>query len=159
MENKYPWVIPKTGLVDNFDAVHRSVLSTARKLGRNPGWREIYEDQLKEIVGRKLAKEVSLQELSNGKQRGGKTYWTSHLTSLNPASKSSPIRTVFNSSQTYKGQSLNSSWMLGPDMTGDLCGILMRFREEQIRYFRTTRLVMSNKPSANCSQIALRETP
>ena len=30
--------------------------------------------------------------------------------------------------------------------------------EEQIRYFRMTRLVMGNKPSANCSQIALRES-
>ena len=111
----------------------------------------------------------------------------------NPASKSSPIRTVFNSSQVYKGHSLNNSWELGPDMTGDLCGILNRFREdlvgaqgdvakmyynvrvveeeemmqlfmwrfqgeEKIRFFAMTRLVMGNKPSANASQIALRET-
>ena len=34
----------------------------------------------------------------------------------------------------------------------------MRFREEQIRSFRTTRPVIGNKPLANCSQIALRET-
>ena len=111
---------------------------------------------------------------------------------LNPASKSSPIRTVFNSSQVYKGYSLNSSWELGPDVTGNMHGILMRFREgvvgaqgdvrkmyynirvtreeefmqlfvwkfqgeEKIRTFAMTRLVMGNKPSANSSQVALKE--
>ena len=190
---KYPWVIPKTDLEDNYAAVHGVMMSTARKLNKNPDWRKIYEDQLKDLVSRNFAKEVSSQELNNWKQKGGKTYWISHLMALNPASKSTPIRTCFNSSQVYKGHSLNSSWMLGPDMTGDLCGILMRFREdivgaqgdvakmyynvrveeeeqymqlfmwrfegeEQIRYFRMTRLVMGNKPSANCSQIALRES-
>ena len=112
---------------------------------------------------------------------------------LNPSSKSTPIRCVFNSSQKYRGYSLNSSWDLGPDMTGNLHGILMRFREnliaaqgdikkmyyavrvtkeeemmqlyiwkftgeDNIRIFAMSRLVMGNKPSANCSQIALKET-
>ena len=116
-----------------------------------------------------------------------------HQMVLNPSSTSTPIRTVFNSSQVYKGFSLNSSWDLGPDMTGNLQGILMRFREnikgaqgdikkmyynvrvtkkeefmqlyiwkfkgeEKIRTFAMTRLAMGNKPSANCSQIALKET-
>ena len=112
---------------------------------------------------------------------------------LNPGSLTTPIRTVFNSSQVYKGYSLNSSWELGPEMTGSLHGILLRFREDlvaaqgdvkkmyyqvritpeeqmmqlyiwkftgedKIRVFAMTRLVMGNKPSANCAQIALRET-
>ena len=42
------------------------------------------------------------------------------------------IRTVFNSSQTYKGYSLNSSLDLGPDMTGSLHGIFLRFRENLV---------------------------
>ena len=189
----YPWLIPKTDLEDNYDAVHGVMMSTTRKLNKTPEWRGIYEGQLKDLVSRGFAKEVSSQEISDWKQNGGKSYWISHLMALNPSSKSTPIRTCFNSSQVYKGHSLNSSWMLGPDMTGDLCGILMRFREdvvgaagdvakmyynvrveleeqymqlfmwrfegeEQIRYFRMTRLVMGNKPSANCSQIALRES-
>ena len=93
---KYPWVIPKTDLEDNYAAVHGVMTSTARKLNKNPDWRKIYEDQLKDLVIRNFAKEVSIQELNDWKQRGGKTYWISHLMALNPASKSTPIRTCFN---------------------------------------------------------------
>ena len=190
---KYPWTIPKTDLKDNREAVHGVMLSTIKKLNKDPSWRDIYEGQLKELVDRKFAREISNKELEDWKLKGKKSYWIAHQMALNPASKSSPIRTVFNSSQIYKGHSLNSSWELGPDMTGDLCGILMRFREdlvgaqgdvakmyynvrvteeeqfmqlfmwrfkgeEEIRIFAMTRLVMGNKPSANSSQIALRET-
>ena len=112
---------------------------------------------------------------------------------LDEGNKSSPVRCVFNSSQVFKGYSLNNSWELGPDMTGSLNGILVRFREgvvaaqgdirkmyyairvkkeeemmqlwlwkfagdDKLRIFAMKRLVMGNRPSANVSQIALKET-
>ena len=48
---------------------------------------------------------------------------------LNPSSKTTPVRVVFNSSQTYKGYSLNSSIDLGPDIMSNLQAVLLRFRE------------------------------
>ena len=44
-------------------------------------------------------------------------------------SKTTPVRVVFNSSQTYKGYSLNSSIDLGPDIMSNLQAVLLRFRE------------------------------
>ena len=190
---KYPWKIPREELVDNKEAVLGVMRSTERKLSKDPAWRSIYEQQLKDLLANKFAREVSEEELNSWVSGGKKCYYISHQMALNPASKSSPIRTVFNSSQVYKGYSLNSSWELGPDVTGSLNGILIRFREKvigaqgdvrkmyyccrvtkeeefmqlflwkfegetKIRTFAMTRLVMGNRPSANASQIALRET-
>lgn len=189
----YPWKIPKEELIDNKPAVMGMMKATERKLSKDKEWRDIYEQQLRDLVTNKFAREVSDEELRAWQDGGNKSYYISHQMALNPASKSTPIRTVFNSSQVYKGYSLNSSWELGPDVTGNMHGILMRFREglvgaqgdvkkmyynirvteeeeymqlfiwkfrgeDKIRTFAMTRLVMGNKPSANCSQVALKET-
>jgi len=190
---RYPWNIPKEDLVDNYAAVLGVMNSTARKLDKDPSWRKIYEEQLLDLTRNKFSREISKDELRQWVLSGNKIYYMAHQMVVNPASTSTPIRTVFNSSQVYKGYSLNSSWDLGPDMTNSLHGILMRFREDLlgaqgdirkmyygvrvtkeeefmqlyiwrfkgeqvIRIFAMTRLVMGNKPSANCSQIALKET-
>ena len=42
------------------------------------------------------------------------------------------IRGVFDSSATFKGVSLNSVMMTGPDLTNSLLGILLRFRKDKI---------------------------
>ena len=128
----YPWRIPCEDLVDKKQAVLGVMRATERKLTKDPAWRALYEQQLKDLVANKFAEETSEAELEAWKEKGGKTYWIAHQMALNPASKSSPIRTVFNSSQMYKGYSLNSSWDLGPDVTGNLHGILLRFRENII---------------------------
>ena len=51
---------------------------------------------------------------------------------LNPSSKSTPVRVVFNSSQRFRGFSLNTSWELGPDVFNSLHGILLRFRKDYV---------------------------
>ena len=190
---KYPWNIPKEELINNYEAVLGVMNSTVRKLDKDPSWRVIYEEQLHDLTHNGFSREISESELSQWVQGGNKIYYIAHQMVVNPANTSTPIRTVFNSSQVYRGYSLNSSWDLGPDMTNSLHGILLRFREnlvgaqgdirkmyygvrvtkdeefmqlyiwrfkgeQKIRVFAMTRLVMGNKPSANCSQIALKET-
>ena len=189
----YPWSVPKEDLIDNLPAVTAIMHSTMRKLDKDPNWREIYESQLKDLINNKFAREVTEAEFADWKEKGGLTYWIPHQMVINPASKSTPIRTVFNNSLVHQGWSFNSAVDLGPDMTNNLHGTLMRFREDVIggqgdvrkmyynirvtreeefmqmwmwhfkgeskpRMFCMTRLVMGSKPSANCSQMALRET-
>ena len=55
-----------------------------------------------------------------------------HQMALNPASKSTPVRTVFNNSQMFRGFSLNSSWALGPYIMNGLHAVLLRFREDVV---------------------------
>ena len=189
----YPWVVPREDLPNNRPAVLGVMNTTARKLDKDPTWRQTYEQQLRDLIDKGFAKEVSEQELDDWTRGGGKTHYIAHQMVIDESNKTSPIRCVFNSSQRYKGHSLNSSWALGPDMTGELNSILLRFREglvaaqgdvrkmyyairveevermmqlwvwkfaneDKVRVFSMTRLVMGNKPSANVSQIALKET-
>ena len=70
--------------------------------------------------------------LSDWIKNGGKTYYIAHQVALNPTSKTTPVQVVFNSSQKYKGYSLNSCWSLGPDVMNRLHGVLMRFRKNYV---------------------------
>ena len=60
-------------------------------------------------------------------------FYISHLAVVNPHSNSTPVRIVFNSSQTHKGVSLNACLAKGPDSyMNNLVGILLRWREERV---------------------------
>ena len=191
--SSYPWTVPREDLGNNYPAVLGVMKATAKKLNKDMLWRQQYEQQLQTLVDLKFAEEVSPGIVKNWVENGGKTYYIAHQMVIDDGNKTSPIRCVFNSSQMFQGHSLNGSWELGPDMTGSLNAILLRFREtllaaqgdvrkmyyavrvplveqmmqlfiwqfegeSNIRVFRMKRLVMGNKPSANISQIALKET-
>ena len=93
-----PWNIDKETLVDNKAAVLGVMNSTKRKLDKDPTWKEVYETQLRDLIKKGFAREVLDEEIVNWKKNGGKVYYISHQVALNPASKSTPVRVVFNSS-------------------------------------------------------------
>ena len=127
----YPWTIPKGELVENKPAVLGVMNATAKKLDKDQNWRAVYETQLRDLVNRGFAREVEEEEIRDHKKNGGKVYYIAHQMALNPASKSTPVRTVFNCSQMFRGYSLNSSMALGPEHgLNSLHGVLLRFREE-----------------------------
>ena len=106
----YPWNVDRNQLINNKSAVLGVMNSTKRKLRKDPVWEEVYETQLKDLISRGVAKEVSDDDLADWIKKGGKTYYIAHQMALNPASKKTPVRVVFNSSQIFKGHSLNTSW-------------------------------------------------
>ena len=129
----YPWITPKDELVENKPAVLGVLNATAKKLEKDPTWREVYESQLRDLVSRGFAREVEEEEILEHKKKGGKIYYIAHQMALNPGSKTTPVRTVFNCSQVFKGYSLNSSMALGPEHgLNSLHGVLMRFREDEV---------------------------
>ena len=126
---KYPWNIDRHKLIDNLPAVLGVMQATKRKLKKDPLWEQVYESQLKELIDKGFAREISEEEIEQWKAKGNKCYYIAHQMALNPSSKTTPVRVVFNSSQTYKGYSLNSSIDLGPDIMSNLQAVLLRFRE------------------------------
>ena len=128
----YPWEKPRESMPDNYAAVLGVMDSTSRKLDRNPSWRKTYESQLLDLEERGYAREISNDELETWKKERKKIYYIAHQMVVNPDNKTTPIRTVFNSSQVYKGHSLNTSWSLGPDVISELQGVLLRFRESRV---------------------------
>ena len=129
---KQPWKVSKETLVDNKPAVLRVINSTKAKLNRKPDWRAVYEKQLKDLLDRGFAREVPEKELQDWICKGGKMYYIAYQVALNPTSKTTPVCVVFNSSQKYKGHSLNSSWSLGPNVMNSLHGFLMKFRRNYV---------------------------
>ena len=81
------------------------------------------------MVERKVARKLTQQEILDWK---GPSF-ISHLAVVNPKFSSTPVRIVLNSSQVYKGVSLNSFLPRGPDSyMNNLIGILLRWREEAV---------------------------
>ena len=111
---KQPWIKDRETLIDNRAAVLGVMNSTMRKLSKNPKWREIYKRQLLDLLERGFAREVSEKGFADWMSSGRKIYYISHQMVVNPSSKSTPVRVVYNSSLSWKGQSLNTSWSEGP---------------------------------------------
>ena len=131
-QTSYPWIVDKHKLEDNLPAVMGVMRATKRKLAKDPSWESVYEMQLRDLISRGVAKEIPDEDLESWKAAGGKCYYIAHQMALNPCSKTTPVRVVFNSSQVYKGYSLNSCLELGPDIMSNLHGVLIRFRKDVV---------------------------
>ena len=83
------------------------------------------------MLERRAARNVSEEEL---KAYTGPKFYISHHDVLRPDSSSTPLRIVFNSSAKINGVSLNGCLAKGPSLLNNLCGILLRFRQEQFAF-------------------------
>lgn len=122
---KYPWTEDLTSLPNNRKAVEATFLRTEKQLTKEPEWRLAYASQVHEMVNRKAAVKLSKEVLHSWT---GPVWYISHLIALNPHSISTPVRLVWNSSQKYKGLSLNDMLIKGPDVLNPIRAVLLRFR-------------------------------
>ena len=129
-QTTYQWDTPREDLVPNFPAVEATRKRTLKKLEKDPTWHDMYDQQLQTLLDKGFARELDDGELDSWKAGGGSHYYMAHQMVVNPSNKSTPIRVVFNSSQKFKGFSLNSSWNLGPDVMANLQATLLRFRND-----------------------------
>lgn len=83
-----------------------------------------YALQVHEIVNHKAAVKLSKEVLQSWT---GLVWYISHLIAPNPHSVSTPVRLVWNSSQKYKGLSLNDILIKGPDVLNPIRAVLLRF--------------------------------
>ena len=128
--SKLPWAIDKKSMPNNLAAVIGVMKATKRKFQQDPDWENVYETQLKALIERGFAREILDSDLQKWKDDGNPVYYIAHQMVIQPESVSTPIRVVFNSSQVYKGKSLNSALHLGPDVLNSLHAVLLRFRND-----------------------------
>ena len=91
-----------------------------------------YFTKLMEMITNKYAREVQKGELDDWIAGGRKIFYIPHQMAPNPSSKSTPVRVVFNNALRYKGDSMNSSLELGPEILANLQGLLLRFRNDVV---------------------------
>ena len=83
------------------------------------------------LIADMIAKGYTRREDKNGKS--AKTLYISHHGVVNPA-KPGKFRVVFDSSEKYRGTSLNNQLISGPELTSKLFGVLKRFRAKQVAF-------------------------
>ncbi|KFD44846.1 hypothetical protein M514_14277, partial [Trichuris suis] len=78
-----------------------------------------------EYIAAGHARKLSPEEVNAGPL--GRTWWLPHHPVINP-NKPSKVRIVFDAAATFKGVSLNSALLKGPDLTANMTSVLLRFR-------------------------------
>ena len=123
---KYPWKEDPASLPYNRKAVEATFRRTEKRLDQDPTWKEAYAKQIHEMIERGAA--VKLTEAMM-REWPGAVWWVSHLAAPNPHSVTTPVRIVWDSSQVFKGVSLNNILLKGPDVLNPIRAVLLRFRE------------------------------
>nr|AAD26627.1 unknown [Takifugu rubripes] len=122
---KYPWVDDLQSLPNNRNAVQATFLRMERKLAKEPNWKVAYAAQVHEMLSRGAAAKLSDSTIA---EWTGPIWYISHLIAPNPHSVTTPVRLVWNSSQRFKGVSLNDLLLKGPDVLNQIRAVLLRFR-------------------------------
>lgn len=121
----YPWTEDPSSLPNNRKAVEATFLRTEKQLAKDPELKMAYSSQVHDMVNRKAAIKLSKELMQSWT---GPVWYISHLIAPNPHSVSTPVRLVWNSSQRYKGLSLNDVLIKGPDVLNSIRAVLLRFR-------------------------------
>ncbi|XP_058503794.1 uncharacterized protein LOC131471311 [Solea solea] len=122
---KYPWTEDPASIPNNKRAVEATFYRMEKQLAKEPEWKMAYASQVHEMLNRKAAVKLSQEVLQSWT---GPVWYISHLVAPNPHSVSTPVRLVWNSSQKYRGLSLNDMLIKGPDVLNPIRGVLLRFR-------------------------------
>jgi len=128
---KYPWIVNPSTLPRNRHVAFATLKSTEKRLLKNDLYCQTYKSQIEDMLERKAARNVTEEEL---KAYTGPKFYISHHNVFRPDSSSTPLRIVFNSSAKINGMSLNGCLAKGPSLLNNLCGILLRFRQEQFAF-------------------------
>ena len=97
-----------------------------RKFDKNEKFKADYSRFMEEIIAKGYARKSAITAAV------GKTWYLPHHAVYHP-NKPGKIRVVFDLSAECKGTSLNKELLSGPDLTNQVMGVLLRFREEHVR--------------------------
>ena len=116
-------------LQNNYCLAKEQLQSILDHLQRKPS--EL-QSKYEETITTDLRKGFIKQVNSNDDDNEGCWYLPHHP--VTNANKPGKLRRVLNASSIYRGTSLNSILLTGPDLLCDLTGIIMQFREDQIAF-------------------------
>ena len=114
-------------LPDSKQMAELRLRSLRKKLERNPELSKKYAEGMEDLLSKGYAIEVPQDEVG---RQDGKVWYLPHHPIVNP-NKEKP-RIVFDCAAQYRGVSLNSRVLQGPDLTNKLVGVLTRFRLHQV---------------------------
>ncbi|XP_052378933.1 uncharacterized protein LOC127931174 [Oncorhynchus keta] len=124
-----PLPFRKTDVVlpNNRDMAKQRALNIIRKFKKDKGYAAEYKGFMEEMITKGYAEKVPQEQLLREK---GKVWYIPHHGVHHK--RKGTIRVVFDCSSSYKGISLNSELLQGPNLANTLIGVLLRFRQEHI---------------------------
>lgn len=123
---KHPWTEDPASLPNNKRGVQACFLRMEKQLRKEQEWKVAYGTQIHEMVERGAAIKLTAEVIEKWT---GPVWYVSHLVAPNPHSVTTPVCTVWNRSQKYKGVSMNDLLLKGPDVLNPIRAVLLRFRE------------------------------
>ena len=114
-------------LPNNCDMAKQQALNIIRKFKKDKDYAAEYKGFMEEMITKSYAEKVPQEQLLREK---GKVWYIPHHGVHHK--RNGTIRVVFDCSSSYKGTSLNSELLQGPDLANTLIGVLLRFRQEHI---------------------------
>ena len=111
---------------NNYFAALSQLKSLRKRLSNDLQLKELYEQTLTTDLQKFYVKPVEMQQ-----PEPEKIWYLPHHPVVNP-NKPGKVRRVANAAARFRGQSLNSNLITGPDLLNNLVGILLRFRENPV---------------------------
>ncbi|XP_075539206.1 uncharacterized protein LOC142573874 [Dermacentor variabilis] len=115
--------LTRSRLPNNREQALSRLLSLRRTLRKNPETRERFVNFMNKLFIKGHAEEAPPLHVDE-------ECWYLPIFGVHHPQKPDQIRVVFDSSAQYEGVSLNNVLLTGPDLTNNLVGILIRFRQE-----------------------------
>ena len=112
---------------NNRDMAKQRAMNLIRKFKSDETYALEYKAFMDDVIRKGYAEKVPESMLQ---REDGKVWYIPHHAVYHKRKKT--IRVVFDCTSTYKGTSLNSELMQGPDLANLLIGVLLRFRQEPI---------------------------
>lgn len=125
---RLPFRNPSLTLPANRCQAERRALSLRRKFLKDARFQEDYVASLESVIQEGFAEKVPSDDLCRA---DGKVWYIPHH-GVYHSKKPEKIRVVFDCSAQFQGMSLNSELLQGPDLTNNLVGILLRFRQDPV---------------------------
>ncbi|XP_078344112.1 uncharacterized protein LOC144629777 [Oculina patagonica] len=123
-----PWRQHPPYLPDNRALAEQRLYLLKKKFLRDQEFFGRYKGTINDYITKGYAQRVPKDELS----ADGKPLWyLPHHAVFHPQ-KPEKLRVVFDCATRYRGTSLNDQLLHGPDLTNNLFGVLVRFRQESI---------------------------
>ena len=108
----------------------RRMQSLKKRFVTDENYRQRYIEFMNKILEKGYAEEVPYHALRLAQDQS--VFYINHHGVYNE--KKGKIRVVFNCSEQFEGQSLNSHLLQGPDLTNTLIGVLCRFRKAPVAF-------------------------
>ena len=122
------WKSDTPWLPNKKQTVEARLQSLKRKLKRDENFHRKYRELMENLIQKGYARKMTEEEMVRRSQR---TWYLPHHGVFHPQ-KQGKIRVVFDVASLHDGVSLNNQLLHGPDLTNNLLGILLSFRQYPI---------------------------